>query len=227
VLVVAGLITLVALASYRPSDPSFNTAAAGPVNNWMGWFGAYGSDLLLSLWGPGAGLLVPLCFVLGLRLARGTDAGRWGRSLTLTLLGIIFAGTGGALLFAGAVNGLPAGWGGTFGLSFGKLIEWGLASIGQPDVAEPLRIVVIALTWLVGAFLLYLGLGSGPKSAPGSRAGGCRCPNSRRAPACRLTARWPRRSLPTATKRMRKTKSDRSSGARRRRSSRRPKRRGP
>ncbi len=51
VLVVAGLITLVALASYRPSDPSFNTAAAGPVQNWMGWSGAYGSDLLLGLFG--------------------------------------------------------------------------------------------------------------------------------------------------------------------------------
>jgi S-DNA-T family DNA segregation ATPase FtsK/SpoIIIE len=159
VLVVLGVITLVALASYRPSDPSFNTAAAGPVGNWMGWFGAYGSDLLLGLWGPGAGLLVPLSFVLGLRLARGTDAGRWGRSLTLTLLGIILGGTGAALLFGGAVNGLPAGWGGAFGLSFGKLIEWGLASIGEPGIAEPLRIVTIALTWLAGAFLLYLGLG--------------------------------------------------------------------
>ncbi|HEX8444663.1 MAG TPA: DNA translocase FtsK 4TM domain-containing protein [Allosphingosinicella sp.] len=158
-LVVAGLIILIALASYRPSDPSFNTAAAGPVGNWMGWFGAYGSDLLLSLWGPGSGLLVPLAFVLGLRLARGTDTGRWGRSLALTLLGIIFAGTGGALLFGGAVNGLPAGWGGAFGLSFGKLIEWGLHSIAQPDVADPLRIVTISLAWLAGAFLLYLGLG--------------------------------------------------------------------
>jgi S-DNA-T family DNA segregation ATPase FtsK/SpoIIIE len=159
VLVVLGLIALVALASYRPSDPSFNTAAAGPVGNWMGWLGAYGSDLLLGLWGPGAGLLVPLSFVLGLRLARGTDAGRWGRSLTLTLLGIILGGTGAALLFGGAVNGLPAGWGGAFGLSFGKLIELGFASIGEPGIAEPLRIVTIALTWLVGAFLLYLGLG--------------------------------------------------------------------
>ncbi|HEX8401539.1 MAG TPA: DNA translocase FtsK 4TM domain-containing protein [Allosphingosinicella sp.] len=159
VLVVLGLVTLVALASYRPSDPSFNTAAAGPVNNWMGWFGAYGSDLLLGLWGPGSGLLVPLAFVLGLRLARGTDAGRWGRSLTLTLLGIILGGTGAALLFGGAVNGLPAGWGGAFGLSFGKLIEWGLASIGELGISEPLRIVTIALTWLASAFLLYLGLG--------------------------------------------------------------------
>jgi S-DNA-T family DNA segregation ATPase FtsK/SpoIIIE len=159
ILVALGLMTLVALASYRPSDPSFNTAAAGPVNNWMGWSGAYGADLLLGLFGPGSGLLVPLAFVLGLRLARGTDAGRWGRSLALTLLGIILAGTGGALLFGGAVNGLPAGWGGAFGLTFSKLIEWGLASLPDPAIADPVRIVTIALTWLAGAFLLYLGLG--------------------------------------------------------------------
>jgi S-DNA-T family DNA segregation ATPase FtsK/SpoIIIE len=159
ILVVLGLVALVALASYRPSDPSFNTASAGPVNNWMGWSGAYGADLLLGLFGPGSGLLVPLAFVLGLRLARGTDAGRWGRSLALTLLGIILAGTGGALLFGGAVNGLPAGWGGAFGLTFSKLIEWGLASLPDPAIADPVRIVTIALTWLAGAFLLYLGLG--------------------------------------------------------------------
>jgi S-DNA-T family DNA segregation ATPase FtsK/SpoIIIE len=159
ILVVLGLVALVALASYRPSDPSFNTAAAGPVGNWMGWGGAYGADLLLSLWGPGAGLLVPLSFVLGLRLSRGTDAGRWVRSLGLTLLGIILAGTGAALLFGGAVNGLPAGWGGAFGLTFAKLIEWGLAAIPQAEVIDPLRIVTIALAWLIAAFLLYLGLG--------------------------------------------------------------------
>ena len=159
ILVVLGFVTLIALASYRPSDPSFNTASAGPVDNWMGWSGAYGADLLLSLFGPGAGLLVPLSFVLGLRFARGTDLGRWGRSLALTLLGIILAGTGGALLFGGAVNGLPAGWGGAFGLTSAKLIEWGMASIPEPTVVDPLRIVTIALAWLLGAFLLYLGLG--------------------------------------------------------------------
>jgi hypothetical protein len=54
ILVVLGLVALVALASYRPGDPSFNTASAGPVSNWMGWSGAYGADLLLSLFGPGA-----------------------------------------------------------------------------------------------------------------------------------------------------------------------------
>ena len=44
----AALFALVALVSYRPSDPSLNTDAGGPVGNWMGSAGAWTSDLLLS-----------------------------------------------------------------------------------------------------------------------------------------------------------------------------------
>jgi S-DNA-T family DNA segregation ATPase FtsK/SpoIIIE len=158
-LVVGALLSAAALVNYRPSDPSFNTAAAGPVKNWLGSMGAYGSDLLLSLWGPTAALLIPLMIVLGLRLARGADAGRWLRALLLTIGGMAMIGTAAALLWGGAVNGLPAGWGGAFGLSVAKLLEAGIGLIGEPAVAEPFRLVAIALTGLAGLFLLYLGLG--------------------------------------------------------------------
>jgi S-DNA-T family DNA segregation ATPase FtsK/SpoIIIE len=158
-LIVGALLSAVALVNYRPSDPAFNTSAAGPVKNWLGSMGAYGSDLLLSLWGPPAALLIPLMIVLGLRLARGADAGRWMRALLLTIGGMAAIGTAAALLWGGAVNGLPAGWGGAFGLSLAKLIEGGIGMIGEPAVAEPFRLVAIALTALTGLFLLYLGLG--------------------------------------------------------------------
>ena len=87
-LVAAALLAALALVSYRPTDPAFNTSAAGPVNNWIGQTGAYAADLLLSLWGPPAGLLLPLVLVLGLRLLRGADAGRWLRALLLSIAGI-------------------------------------------------------------------------------------------------------------------------------------------
>src|SRR5689334_18942903 len=58
-LIVAALLGAAAMVNYRPSDPAFNAAAAGPVKNWLGSTGAYGSDLLLSLWGPPAALLLP------------------------------------------------------------------------------------------------------------------------------------------------------------------------
>jgi S-DNA-T family DNA segregation ATPase FtsK/SpoIIIE len=147
------------MVSYEPTDPSLNTAAAGPVTNWMGAPGAFASDLLLSLMGPPAALLLPLLLVLGLRLARGAEAGRWGRALLLTLLGIILIGTAAALLIGGAVNGLPASWGGAFGLSLAKLIDFGISAIGEPGIAEPFRIVTVALVAFAGLFLWYLGLG--------------------------------------------------------------------
>jgi S-DNA-T family DNA segregation ATPase FtsK/SpoIIIE len=159
VLLISALLLLASLATYRPTDPSLNTAAAGPVLNWMGTPGAYVSDLLLSLFGPPAGLLLPLMIVIGLRFARGADAGRWGRALLLTTLGLVFIGTAAALLSGQAVNGLPASWGGALGLSAAKLIEFGIFSIGQPDIAEPFRVVAVGLSALTGLFLWYLGLG--------------------------------------------------------------------
>src|SRR5688572_11070991 len=95
-LALGSLFVLLALISYRPSDPSLNTDASGPVHNWMGSVGAWTSDFLLMLLGPPVGLLLPLILVVGLRLARGAGAGRWGRSQFLTFAGIFLIDTGAA-----------------------------------------------------------------------------------------------------------------------------------
>src|SRR4051794_28266418 len=113
----AALLAAFALASYHPTDPSLNTAAAGPVQNWIGAPGAWTADLLLSLWGLPAILILPLVALQGFRIARGVEAGRWLKALLLTALGMILIGAAAALVSGGAVNGLPAGWGGAFGLS--------------------------------------------------------------------------------------------------------------
>ena len=155
----ATLFALVALVSYRPSDPALNTAAGGPVGNWMGGVGAWVSDLLLSLMGPPAGLLLPLLLVIGLRLARGADPGRWLRSLLLTLVGIALVGLAAGLLVGGAVGGLPAGWGGALGLSLAGLVELGLGAIGDPDIAQPLRFAAVTLAAAAGLACSLLGLG--------------------------------------------------------------------
>jgi len=158
-LVAAALLMLAALATYQPSDPSLNTAAAGPVLNWLGAPGAYVADFLLSLLGPPVALVAPLVVVLGLRVARGAWPGRWGRSLAWSLLGIVLIGTAAALLIGGAVNGLPAGWGGALGLSFASLIDLGIAGIGDDRFGAPLRIAAMVLAVLSGGFVWYLGLG--------------------------------------------------------------------
>ena len=64
----AGLLLLLALASYSPLDPSLNTAAAPPEvkapQNWIGVTGAHVSDLLLQLEGVSAFLLPAFLILL-------------------------------------------------------------------------------------------------------------------------------------------------------------------
>ena len=158
-LIVAALLVLAALATFHPTDPSLNTAAAGPVQNWMGAPGAWAADLLLSLWGPPVGLLVPLLILTGLRAAREAQPGRRWRPWLFTLGGITLIATAAALLIDGAVNGLPAGWGGAFGLSLAWLIGSGLTMIGEPGIVEPFRMVAIGLTGVGGLLLCWFGLG--------------------------------------------------------------------
>jgi len=68
------LITGGALISYNPADPSFNSASTVlHVNNLIGYFGAYLSDLLFFILG-GAAYLIPLAFALnGLKWIRGRE----------------------------------------------------------------------------------------------------------------------------------------------------------
>ena len=79
---------------------------AGRCGNWMGGAGAWTSNLLLTLAGPPVGLILPVVLVLGLRLARGSEPGRWLRAPSLTLLGIVLVGAAAGLFAGGAVKGL-------------------------------------------------------------------------------------------------------------------------
>jgi S-DNA-T family DNA segregation ATPase FtsK/SpoIIIE len=152
-------VTLLALTSYHPSDPSLNTDAAGPVQNWIGAPGAWLADLLLTLLGPPAALLLPLVLVLGIRLVRGADPGRWLRALLVTLLGIALIDVAAGLFAGGAVGGLPAGWGGALGLIASGLLDWGLNGLGEPSIVAPFRIALIAIFAAIGLAFCLIGLG--------------------------------------------------------------------
>jgi len=158
-LIALTLLALLALVTYHPSDPSPNTAAGGQVANWAGAPGAWLADILLSLFGPPVILLLPLLLAIGLRLLRGTEPGRWGRSLFFTLFGLSLIGLGAGLLVGGAVNGLPAGWGGNIGLGLARGVEAGLAALGEPGIVQPFRIAIIALAAFGGLAFWLLGLG--------------------------------------------------------------------
>ncbi len=69
-LLLAAVLLLLALVSYRPADPSLDTAGAQAIHNWIGRFGAGASDVLLQLEGAAAFLLPALLAFLGWRTLR-------------------------------------------------------------------------------------------------------------------------------------------------------------
>src|SRR5258707_57154 len=73
-LCVSGLLLFLALASYSPLDPSFNSASvltgSSAARNWIGIIGAYLSDIVLQFWGIGSFLLPVFLGMLGIRWFR-------------------------------------------------------------------------------------------------------------------------------------------------------------
>jgi DNA segregation ATPase FtsK/SpoIIIE, S-DNA-T family len=73
-LCVSALLLFLALASYSPLDPSWNSASvltgSHAARNWIGVVGAYTADALLQFFGVGAFLLVIFPIMLGIRWFR-------------------------------------------------------------------------------------------------------------------------------------------------------------
>lgn len=148
---------VLALLSYRQTDPSFSTAAAGPVRNWLGWPGALLAERLLFLFGPvSALLLLPLLYDYAMRLWRLADADDtddddrpafaplrqgWWRTTGLLLVAMVLISATLSLLFTAPGSKLPASMGGVAGL---------LGAAGVRAVAswlpEALRAWAIGLT---------------------------------------------------------------------------------
>jgi DNA segregation ATPase FtsK/SpoIIIE, S-DNA-T family len=79
IVLVAACLLLLALASYTPSDPSFNTVGSylkgRPAHNWTGMVGAYIADATLQLIGIAAFFLPLVLGRLGLCWMRSRPAG--------------------------------------------------------------------------------------------------------------------------------------------------------
>lgn len=99
-LAAAALIT-VALLTYDPADPSFNTATANVHTlNWLGRPGSYGADILVQSLGVAAFVPVLMLAGWGLRIALKMPLRFMGWRVGFTLMATLFA--------AGAFAGLPA-----------------------------------------------------------------------------------------------------------------------
>ena len=139
-LALLALALALALASYHQADPSPSTAAAGPVLNWLGRPGAWLAERGLFVFGPVAGLLVPLLLVFSRQLWLVAEAGdedeeddvplhrqHWLRPTAVLVLGMGLLATALSLGFSDSAVALPASAGGITGL-LGAAAVHGLAS---------------------------------------------------------------------------------------------------
>ena len=149
----------IALASHSSTDPSFTTAAAGPPVNWLGWAGAYFSDLLLLLFGLGSVLFVPVVLLAGLRMARAQPPGRTGRALFLVACAAILFGIALGLTSGSAVSGLPSGWGGVVGLAVANGLDALVGLIPDHRFMQPTRVALMLLFAAGGVAVAYFALG--------------------------------------------------------------------
>ncbi|NNC73422.1 MAG: DNA translocase FtsK, partial [Sphingomonadaceae bacterium] len=153
------VLVVLALVSYRPSDPAFNTSAAGPAQNWLGALGAYVSETLLILLGPLVALMVPLVIVLALRLWRDAPLGSWIRSALIICGAILLLGSAITLLAGPAIRGLPLGWGGAIGYAGGSALGGAIGLIGNPELARYTGWFLALAAAIGGFWLWWRGLG--------------------------------------------------------------------
>jgi S-DNA-T family DNA segregation ATPase FtsK/SpoIIIE len=101
VMVVAGLL-LLSLATYTPTDPSFNTvggyATGRPAHNWAGMVGAFLSDAMLQMIGIAAFFLPLVIGRLGLCWMRSRPAGSPKAKTIGLAMWVVFAPAAIALL---------------------------------------------------------------------------------------------------------------------------------
>lgn len=92
---VSAILLLLALVSYRPTDPSFDTVGGfgnggRPAHNWTGLIGAWIADILLQIEGLSAFCLPVLAGALGWTWLRSRPAGSPGAKLFGILLCLLF-----------------------------------------------------------------------------------------------------------------------------------------
>ncbi|MBV9782511.1 MAG: DNA translocase FtsK 4TM domain-containing protein [Acidisphaera sp.] len=171
----AGLVLLLALASYDPRDPSFDTAAAGGVTNLAGPVGATLADLLLQGFGA-AGVLPGVAMLAwAWRVASHRGLGALSVRLTALLAALPALAAGLASMPVPWLGGhvawpTPAGPGGIAGrLIGGVALAIGRGSFG-PVGAVVVGVIVIALGLTLS--LMAIGLSGGEWRAAGRGAAG-------------------------------------------------------
>lgn len=149
VLLAAAVLIFLCLVSYNPMDPTFNTASAQKVQNWVGVAGANFAEFLISIVGLTAYLLPALIVLMAWRVFRAKD-------LRLSLVQLF-----GYFLFVASVSSLAALFdfqGGILGAFFSKIFFSLLGGIGTTilllalTAISVLLITSLSLSYVFGSF---------------------------------------------------------------------------
>jgi S-DNA-T family DNA segregation ATPase FtsK/SpoIIIE len=158
-LILGALVLGLALVSYKPSDPSLNTASDGSVQNLLGIPGAWLSDASLWAIGPAAGMFLPLILVAASRLWRNVPVTGWGTRAVTALGGIALIDTALSLVKPGTFESLPGGLGGTLGMLCAKGVSWMLAFIPAAGFERAIHWSSVAILGVIGVIIWARSLG--------------------------------------------------------------------
>ena len=156
-LVSVSLSLAAALVSYRPDDPSLNSATDLAPQNLLGLPGAWFADFALQGFGLAAVLLVPLFFVWGARLLTARPIAHPRRGLLLTGSAMLVGAIALGLAWPAPVGFIDSGSGGAFGLAAAK----GVAALPLPGGVDPALapLLLAIVTGAVALALFCIGLG--------------------------------------------------------------------
>ena len=155
IVLVTGILLVLALVSYTPSDPSLNTvggsAGLHPAHNWTGVVGAYLSDALLQTFGI-AILFVPLVVMrLGISWIRSRRFGSGRAKAAGLVVWLVFAPAAIALLPGHTLwrHALPVS-----GTEGGALADGLIALVNFPGAVILCGLMVALSLYLTTTFLL-------------------------------------------------------------------------
>ena len=154
-----GVALVLALASYKPSDRALNTSAASASGNWLGDFGAWVADILLTGFGPAILLLVPLALVAAVRMWRGVSLSGAGGRLAGSMIGIGLIGMALALFRPEAYPGLPGGLGGIIGYVCASVLSALIGLFPVENVGALIRWIAVAVCGMAGVIIWSRSLG--------------------------------------------------------------------
>jgi S-DNA-T family DNA segregation ATPase FtsK/SpoIIIE len=143
-LICLGAVTLLALASYQPTDISLNASGSAEVANWIGPAGAYWADLLLQGLGVGAWALGALFLLAGCRAFAGRAIVPGPREAVGGALLMLASGTLSQLVWGKHEFAFAPG--GVAGALLAVALLQNFAGLGAFLLATSLLLVALAMT---------------------------------------------------------------------------------